>query len=506
MLVAETSGLDFALLIERRKKASNRLHASPILIDSPQLMANRLHPSVTAAIGALFFSACQPVGPDHQVPAMKLPSSFSAGGVRWNQESAKSQPRPRAWWRLYNDSTLNQLVERALANNQEIAASAARLEQARSLSRVARSRYFPGITFNPSLSRSQAAPRGEASGAAFLSTTYSLPIDLSYELDLWGRVRRQVEGARASEGAAEETLSAIRLSVAAEVAQTYWALRAVDADRALLAQTVELRRRALGLLTDQRDAGAISGLDLSRAETEVASAESERIGLDRDRVELVNALAVLTGSAATGSTIPETTALPSPPAIPVSVPSELLRQRPDIRAAERRVAAANAEIGVATAAFYPSLTLGASAGFESRSFSKLFDSNSLIWSIGPNVSLPISGQKLLRAQRDATVAAHEAASAEYRQIVLEAMREVENALQGGAILANRQAAQERASASARRTFELSNQRFEAGLVSFLDVVDAERTRLETERGSNAIRAERLAVSVALAKALGGEWR
>jgi len=437
---------------------------------------------------------------------MQVPASFSDGGVRWNQQSAESQPGPRQWWRLYHDATLNSLVERSIANNQEIAASAARLQQARSLSRAARSRYFPGISFNPSLNRSQSAPRGERSGEAFLSTTYALPIDLSYEVDFWGRVRRQVESARASEEAAAETVNAIRLSIASEVAQTYWALRAVDADRALLAQTVELRRRALGLLTEQRDAGAISGLDLSRAETEVASAESERIGLDRQRVELVNALAVLSGAAATGSSVPERTELPAPPSIPLSVPSEMLRQRPDIRAAERRVAAANAEIGVATAAFYPAVTLGASAGVESRSLSNLFNSTALIWSLGPNVSIPITNHGLLRAQRDAVVAAHEAASADYRQIVLDAMREVENALQGGAILARRQTAQERASAAARRTFELSTQRFEAGLVSFLDVVDAERTRLESEQRVNAIRAERLAVSVALAKSLGGEWR
>ncbi len=436
---------------------------------------------------------------------MELPASFSQGGIRWQRQSPDSQPQPQRWWRLYRDPTLNSLVERALSANQEIAAAAARLEQARHLSRVARSRYFPGISLNPSVNRSQAVPRIQG-GSAFLSTTYSLPVDLSYEVDLWGRVRRQVEGARASEAAAAETLNAMRLTIAGEVAQTYWALRAVDADRALLARTVELRRRAFDLLREQREAGAISDLDLSRAETEVASAESERIGLDRERAELVNALAVLAGAAAPGSSVPEKTELPAPPSVPVSVPSELLRQRPDIRAAERRVAAANAEIGVATAAFFPSFTLGGSAGLESRELGDLLKSSALIWSIGPSVSLPITGQKLLRAQRDATVAAHEATSAEYRQAVLDAMREVENALQGGAILARRQEAQERASAAARRTFELSSQRFEAGLVSFLDVVDAERTRLEAEQRVNAIRAERLAVSVALIKALGGEWR
>ncbi len=300
-------------------------------------------------------------------------------------------------------------------------------------------------------------------------------------------------------------MNALRLSIAGEVAQMYWALRAVDADRELLSQTVNLRREALKLITRQQEEGAISGLDLSRAETEVSTAESDRIGLDRERAGLVNALAVLAGAAATGSNVAEKTALPKPPAVPVSVPSELLRQRPDIRAAEYRVAAANAEIGVAEAMFYPSISLNASTGLDSNSLGQLFKSNALVWSLGPRMTVPLSAQKLLRHQRDAAVAAHEAVSAEYRQSVLSAMGEVETALQSSAILARRQKAQEEALASARNTYDLSSKRFEAGLVNFLDVVDAERTRLDAERRVNAIRAERLAVSVSLIKALGGQW-
>lgn len=439
---------------------------------------------------------------------MTLPASFSQGGAKWNRNSPESLPKPRPWWRLYKDPALTSLVERSLAANQEIAAAGARVRQARSLSQVARSRYFPTIDIGASAERSRMRFRGNegGGGAATLENHFAVPITFSYELDLWGGRARQVESAEATADAAAETLNAVGLTVATEVAQTYWALRAVDADRALLARTVELRREALGLFTLQRDAGAISGLDLSRLETEVSTAEADRIGLDRDRIELVNALAVLTGSAATGSSVPERTELPAPPQVPVSVPSELLRQRPDIRAAERRVAAANAEIGVATAAFYPSVNLGASAGLDATRVSDLFKSTALVWSLGPSVTLPITGQKLLGYQRDATVAAHEEASADYRQTILNSMREVENALQGSAIVARQQQAQEDALASARKTMELSSTRFKAGLVSFLDVVDAERTRLDAERRTNAARAERLAISVALIKALGGEWR
>ncbi len=452
-----------------------------------------------AALGA-----CAPFGPNHETPAMTLPASFSQGGVNWKRQSPDSLPTPQAWWKLFRDPTLNSLVESSLQRNLQIEASAARLRQARELSNVARSRYFPAVDIGVTAERSKSRFRGPGGGSN-LENSFTVPVDFSYELDVWGKVRRQVESATASEQAAQEMLNALRLSVAGEVAQIYWVLRAVDADRAVLDRTLEVRRKALNLLTKRRDAGTISGLDLARAETEVATAEADRIRLDQTRIELVNALAVLTGSAATGSRIPENPELPKPPSVPVSVPSELLRQRPDIRAAERNVAAANANIGVATAAFYPSVVINASTGFDTSTASNLFDASSLVWSLGSSAMTPLTSQRLLRAQRRATIAAHEAVSADYRQTVLESIREVENALQASAILERRQVAQDQALAAARKTFDLSAKRFNSGLVSFLDVVDAERTRLDAERAANAIRGERLAVAVSLIKALGGEW-
>ncbi|MCX6864797.1 MAG: efflux transporter outer membrane subunit [Verrucomicrobia bacterium] len=452
----------------------------------------------------LVLGGCAPVGPDHEVPGMELPATFSQGGVRWKRQTAASQPEPRAWWRLYQDGVLTSLVERALAHNQDLAASAARLRQARAMSEVARSLYFPDINLGTTVNRAKTRFLG-ATSSAVLESNFIVPVDFSYEVDVWGKVRRQVESAGASAAAAGETLHALRLSVAGEVAQTYWALRAVDADRVVLTRTVAIRRKALELLTKRRDAGSISGLDLARAETEVATAEAGRIRLDQDRVGLVNALAVLTGSTATGFTVAEQVALPIPPSVPVSVPSELLRQRPDIRAAERRVAAANADIGVVTAAFYPSFAINANGGLSAARLADLLQASSLVWSLGTKATVPITRGKRIKAQQRAAQAAHEAVSAEYRQTVLESIREVENALQGAAILVRRQAVQDQALAAARKTFDLSTKRFTSGLVSFLDVVDAERTRLQAEQAANAIRAERLAVSVSLIKALGGEW-
>lgn len=448
--------------------------------------------------------SCAPVGPDHEVPSVELPVSYSQGGVKWKRQSPESLPVPRAWWKLYRDPALNSLVERSLAANQELAASSARLRQAREISNQARAMYFPAISLGADAERSKFRFRGPGGGSNLLDS-FSIPVDFDYEIDVWGKKRRQVESATASQSAAEETLNALRLSIAGEVAQTYWALRAVDADRAVFTRTLEVRNSALNLLTKRRKAGSISGLDLSRAETEVATAEADRISLDQTRAELTNALAVLAGTPATGFHVAERAELPAPPPVPGTLPSEILRQRPDVRAAERRVAAANADIGVAISAFYPSFTIRSSTGLDTSIASTLLNSSSLVWSIGAAATVPITGQKLLRARRDAQIAAHQAASADYRQSVIEAVRDVENALQGSVILQRRQAAQDLALDSARRTLDLSAKRFESGLVSFLDVVEAERTRLDAERAANAIRAERLAVSVSLIKAIGGQW-
>ena len=435
---------------------------------------------------------------------MELPASFSRGGVEWRRHEAGAAVRPQPWWRLFGDGELNGLVERALVANQELAGSAARLRQARELSKVARSLYFPDMYLGAGVDRSKSRMRMPGGGTNQM-TNYQIPVDLRYEADIWGKVARQVESAEAREAAAAESDSALRLTVAGEVAQTYWALRAVDANRAVVARALEIRIKALELLRERRKVGEISGLDLARAETEVATADADRLQLEQQRVRLVDALAVLTGRPATGMAVKDQPELPAPPGVPVGIPSAVLRSRPDIRAAERRVAAANAEIGVATAAFYPTFRINASTGLDAASLGDLFDASSLVWSIGANVLEPLARRNRLEAERQAVVEAHAAASADYRQTVLEALREVEDALQAAVILERRQHAQDLAVAAAQKTLELSAKRFRSGLESFLDVVDAERTRLEAERLANLIRAERLAVAVALAKAVGGEW-
>ena len=351
----------------------------------------------------------------------------------------------------------------------------------RQMSIEARSAFFPNIDLGSRAERSKFRYRGPGGGAN-IANDFSVPVDFGYELDVWGKVRRQVEGAVATEQAVQETLNAMRLSVAGEVAQTYWALHAVDADREVLAKTLEIRRKALDLLGKRREAGTISGLDLSRAETEVSTAEADRIRLDQDRVQLVNALAVLSGSVATGSHVSERPQLPKPPFIPVSVPSELLRQRPDIRAAERRVAAANADIGVATAAFYPSFTINASSGLDSGSLANLFKAS---------VARLVARRERDRARHRPEMAQGASAPPPWPRTKPPARNTARRCSTRSARWRTRcreppsssaaKPPRTRRSPPPARPLTFPSNASTPGLVSFLDVVDAERTRLAAER-------------------------
>lgn len=463
---------------------------------------SRFRSPLSLAVVGLALVGCT-VGPNHQTPTMELPTSFATGGVKWKRTSEPKLYENNRWWRVFSDSTLNELAEATASRNYQLESAAATLREARAMSRGARSRFFPTISFNPSYTNSQM--RAPGSGNTIRNEGFSLPVDLDWELDLWGKVRRQVEGAKANEQAAEASVAAMRLSLTAETAFTYWALRGVDSDRAILRSTVELRNNALGLLREQMNAGAISQLDVSRAETEVATAEADLIGLDRTRAELVSALAVLTGRPSSSFKISEKAELPDPPSIPSGVPSDLLLRRPDLYVAERRVAATNAEIGVTQAAFYPSVRISMSGGLDSATWGNLFDAQSKIWSIGPSISQPIATFGRLQADRDAAIARHDQASLDYKQSVLTALKETDDSLRALEVLRRQQGAQEKAVSSSGTAFNLSKERFTGGIINFLDVVDAERTRLNTLREANALRAERLGVTVTLIKALGGSW-
>ena len=453
----------------------------------------------------LALSSCTLVGPDHQAPEMDLPASFSHQGVSWKRTSDPKVYANSRWWKVFGDSTLTSLVNDAEAQNLTIKAAAARLAEARAMSRSARAALLPSLDFRADASRTDMINRFGPGGGSLLMNFYQLPLELSYEVNLWGKVTRQIEGANAREAASQASIAATTLSLTADTAQTYWALRGLDAERAIVKESIALRKETLSLVDARFQAGTVSELDVSRAKTEVATAESELIDMDRQRSELVNALALLTGRAATGFQVAVDASLPSAPRIPAGVPADLLLRRPDIFVVERNVAAANAEIGLAQAAFYPNLRLRASGGVEGIDLSDLISTDNIVWSLGSSLTYPILGQKNLRARRDAAVANHQAVSAEYKQSVLVALRETEDSLKGLDFLARQEDAQNSAVAAAHRTLDLSKERFEAGLVSFLEVVETERTLLATKRLATSLRAQRLAVTVNLIKALGGSW-
>jgi multidrug efflux system outer membrane protein len=319
-------------------------------------------------------------------------------------------------------------------------------------------------------------------------------------------VRRTVEASTAAAEAAVASYETVRLTMHSDVASAYFALRAIDSDHVVLRKTLDLRRESLRLAQARLRLGAGNDLDVSRAETELTTTEAESIGMERRRAEVEHALAVLTGRTPSEVSIPEKPLDLQPPSIPSGLPSELLERRPDVAEAERRMASSNAEIGIATAAYYPSLNLTASFGFESRELKSLFDWQSRVWTLGAGLAAPLYQGGRVDADVARSKARYEESVAQYRSRLLVAFQEVEDGLSGLRILAEQAEAQSRAVAASRRTATLTTSRYNAGLVSYFEVVDAERTVLQNERQATLIQGQRLVASVFLIKALGGGWQ
>jgi outer membrane protein, multidrug efflux system len=472
----------------------------------------------TAAVlilGALLLSGCASVGPDYKRPSDAAPVAYKTSATTndlgsWKEGKPLDNVPKGAWWEMFGDNTLNELEQRASGANQELKAAVARVEQARASARVARSEFLPTLDANPAWRRERYSPNQEPSFGAITVNTFRTPLDLSYEIDLWGRVRRSFESARADAQSSLAAMQQVLLTLQADLAQNYFALRSLDAEIATVNGTVRLRNEQLKLTRSRFEGGIGNELDVSRAETELASTEAEAAGLSRRRAELENAIAILVGEnpsnfklAALETAAPNWN--PRPPQVPAGLPADLLERRPDVAQAERDLASANARIGMAKAAFFPVLRLTGSGGFVSGDVESLFNWESRVWSLGPSLSLPIfaGGRNLANLNRSR--AAYVEAVAKYRQRVLVAFGDVENSLSGLRLLANQAAAQDRALASARRAADLAAQRYTAGIVSYLEVVDANRGALFAERNQAQVVGERLIASVQLIKALGGGW-
>lgn len=461
-------------------------------------------------IGSLITVAtvCAAVGPDYVRPSASIPAHFSDSDTGSWQLGHPGDTAPRGtWWTIFGDERLNRLELGAATNNQDLRAALARVEQARASTRSARAEYFPAISLDPSYTRSRYSPNGPLIYPSGALHDIKVPFDLTYELDFWGRIRRNVE---ASTRDAESRLAAfemVRLSLHAEIAQEYFSWRATEAERFTLKKTLELREQARDLVRARFEAGAANELEYARAETELASVETELAAVERRRAELKNSIAVLAGVAAPDFEF-AAIALPveaTPPLIPAGLPGELLERRPDIAEAERDLAARNARIGVAKAAFFPTLRITGLLGWESADVDMLFDWQSRLWSIGPSITLPIFQGGRNRAALRRSQATYEEGVAIYRGRLLQAFREVQDSLTGLRWLAEQASAQTRVVTAARRTAELSRVRYDSGFASYLEVVESERTRLSAERQAAQLAGQRFVVTIQLIKALGGGW-
>ncbi len=481
-----------------------------------QSLRSRL--ALAAALLFVLVAGCK-VGPDYHRPAPlgtnALPPAFSAPAQGTNttewKPAAPAAHLPRgAWWRVFEDQELNRLEALAGLHNQALAAAVARFDQARASVNIARADLFPQIQVDPSYTRQRTSFNEPQNGKAALISptfnTFTALLQAGWEADVWGRVRRRVESARASLAAGADDLQAVTLAVQAELAADYFTLRALDAEADLLDRTVETYRRSLELVVNRRKGGVVSDLDVAQAQTQLRSAEAEVPVLRLQRARLLHAIATLCGQAPTGFVLAAVNGAPAPPpAVLPALPSELLERRPDVAAAEQRMAAANAQIGVALGAFYPHLRFDGLAGFQSVSASTWFDWPSRFWSVGPTVQLPIftggrnrAGLALSRAVYDETLAG-------YRQTVLAAFQEVEDQIAAQRLLEAQLEAETAAMESAQRALEIANNSYRLGRVTYLEVAVAQSSALAIERAVVQLRGEKLAAAVGLIKAIGGGW-
>lgn len=467
-------------------------------------------PFIFLATTATTFAALLSVGPDYIRPAAPAPEAFRDEAAGWKTADPADALARGEWWKSFADPALDALITRALVANQDLHAAAARVEQARAAAGLARSDSLPQLALAPSFDRSRSSTTVDNVPPQTMTGTTRAPLVASWELDLFGRVRRLSESALADAEASAALFEAVRLSLSAEVAANYFSLRAVDRELHLMRDTIELRRRAFNYVTTRFRTGAATELDALRAETELASTEAETAAVGNRRASLQNAIAVLVGEPASAFSLEpresdRTPAFAALPVIPTGLPSALLERRPDIAAAERALAAANARIGVAKAAFFPAISLTGSAGYASAEIDRLFTADSRAWSFGPSLYLPVFQGGRNRANLERSRAVFEENVALFRQNVLVAFREVQDALTTARFLAEQADAQDRALATARRAAVLAQMRYDAGYVAYIEVIDAQRTALSIERTSTQLSAQRLTARVALIKALGGGW-
>ena len=474
--------------------------------------ANKFAPTLLLALA---LSGCA-IGPDYQRPELNTPAAFKQAAGWKAAEPADALARG-AWWELYGDATLNGLQQRLQQSNQSLAQSLAQYREAQALVRGTRAAFFPSLGANAGKTRSGQGGGSStvrladgstvtSSGSGGVSKSYDLTFGVNWELDLWGKLRRQLEADSASLSASAADLAAVRLSLQSELAQNYLQLRVLDEQQRLLDATVAAYARSLKLTENQYQAGIVPKSDVTQARTQLKSTEAQAIDLKYQRAQLEHAIAVLIGVPPSEFALAAVDGVPMLPEVPVSVPSQLLERRPDVASAERAVMSANAEIGVAKAAYFPSLSLSAAGGYRSGTLDQWLSTPNRFWSIGPEFAMTLFDAGLIRSQVDQAEARYDQTVAGYRQTVLDSFREVEDYLVQLRVLAEESGVQQEALDAARESLRLVENQYKAGTIDYNSVVSVQTAALSNERTQLNLLGSRLTASVQLIAALGGGWQ
>jgi NodT family efflux transporter outer membrane factor (OMF) lipoprotein len=456
-------------------------------------------------IGLLVSAGCA-TGGKYVRPEAPVPPAFKEAGT-WKEAQPNDEATRGTWWEIFKDEPLNALEARLDVSNNTLRAAQAQFDQARALLRSAaasRSPQVSGTGAPTRINHSENTPNWSATAAEHYSD-YLLRLDASYELDVWGRVRNTVAAARATAQASAADLEVVRLSLHAELAANYFAVRALDAEREILQSSVAAYEKALELTRNRYKGGVASAVDVAQAEAQLEGTRAQSIDVQARRAQVENAIAVLVGEPASALTVPVMALAGEPPPIPAGLPADLLERRPDIAAAERRVAAASAQVGVARAAFFPALMLTAATGFESAALVDLIRGVSGFWTAAPAAAVALLDGGRRRAVSDQAKAGYERTVALYREATLTALREVEDQLATLRVLAEEATVQQAALAASERALALSTNRYKGGIATYLEVIAAQNAALNSRRTGASILARRLTASVLLVKALGGGW-
>jgi NodT family efflux transporter outer membrane factor (OMF) lipoprotein len=473
-----------------------------ISVENPRLAT---WTTVLILITLLQLTGCT-VGPKYQRPAAEVPPVYKEVGD-WKPAQPNDQNLSGNWWEVFQDPQLNGLEAQVNVSNQNLKAAEAQYTQARALVRYERANYFPTVSVNPSATRNRISNHRPASVVAngITYNDYQIPFELSYQLDVWGRVRRTVESYREQAQASAADLAAVNLSMHAQLALDYFQARTLDAEEQLLNSTVTQYEQALALIESRYAGGIASDLEVQQARTQLETTRAQAIDVGVARAQFEHAVAVLMGKPpASFSLAPLPLTMPPPP-IPVGLPSELLERRPDIAAAERLMASANAQIGVAKSAYYPLLNLAAAGGFESGSITTLLTGPSIFWSVGPSAIFTLFDVGRRRAASDQAIAAYDQAVANYRQTVLTGFQQVEDNVAALRILEHEAQVQNTAVDAAEKYLVLANTRYAGGVTSYLEVTTAQSAALSDEVTAVNILGRRMVDAVLLVQALGGGW-